>query len=502
MTRRGPVVAGLMLSMALAAMDATIVATAVPAIVRDLGSFSLFPWVIAIYMLTQAVCTPVYGRLADVYGRKPMLLIGASIFLAGSLVAGFAWSMPALIAARALQGVGAGAIQPITQTIAADIYPLAQRGRISALMSTVWGGAALFGPALGGLLSEFGLWRWIFLLNLPVGIAALAMVTVFLRESVERRPRHRLDLLGTVLMAAGVVAVMTGLQESAWWAVLLGLALLVAFFAWERRAAEPIVPPWIWRDRMLLGAFLGSGVIGIVLIAPALYLPTFAQGVLGAGAVAAGFALAAQSIGWPLAAASAHRIYLRYGFRNTAFAGLVLIAVSAVMFMLLTPASPVAYAAACAFVNGSGLGFFSISCLVGAQSVVGWERRGVVTGGVVFFRIAGGAVGTAVFAAVANASLLSSGAVASVDDVAESLNGPRAQAVRTALAAAVHNVFLAMAVMVALGVLAVLVMPRGGGRLPGTDAGTDVGTDAGAGTDAGGDGAADGERPAAVRPEG
>lgn len=461
MTRRGPVVAGLMLSVALAAMDATIVATAVPAIVGDLGSFSLFPWVIAVYMLAQAVFTPIYGRLADVYGRRPMLLTGTTIFMLGSLLAGLSGSMPVLIAARALQGVGAGAIQPITQTIAADIYPLAQRGRISALLSTVWGTAALLGPLLGGLLSELGLWRWIFLLNLPVGVAAVAMVTVFLREPVGRRP-HRLDVLGTTLLGAGVVAVMTGLQDATWWAVLLGLALLAAFLRWERRAAEPVVPPWIWRDRFLLGAFLGSGTVGMAMIAPALYLPTYAQGVLGAGAVAAGFALAVQALGWPLAAGLADRLYLRYGFRATALAGLVLVAVSAVMYVALTPSSSLAYAGACSFVNGFGLGLLSVSCLVGAQSVVGWERRGVVTGGVMFFRIAGGAVGAALFAAVANASVRSSGTVASVDEVAAALDGPRARAARAALAAAVHHVFLAMGVVVLLGVLAVVVMPRRG----------------------------------------
>ncbi|ACZ90255.1 MFS transporter [Streptosporangium roseum] len=458
MTRRGPIVAGLMLSTALAAMDGTIVATAVPAIVRDLGSFSLFPWVLAAYMLAQAVFTPIYGRLADVYGRKPVLLAGASIFLAGSLLAGVAWSMPALIVARAVQGVGAGAIQPITQTIAGDLYPLARRGRISALLSTVWGVSALLGPALGGLLSEFGLWRWIFLLNLPVGIAALVMITVFLRESVERRP-GRLDLLGGALLCAGVVAVMTGLQSSDWRAVLAGLALLAAFLRWERHVPEPVIPPWIWRDRALLGSFLGSAAVGMVLIAPTLYLPVYAQTVLGAGAVAAGAVLAVQSIGWPLAAAGAHRLYMRYGFRDTALAGLALIVVSTVMFALLTPASPLVYAGACAFVNGAGLGLVSVSCLVGAQSMVGWERRGAVTGGVVFFRIAGGAIGTAVFAAVANASLLSSGAVASVDEVGGALDLAAGEAVRAALAAAVHHVFLTMIVVAVLGVLAVLVMP-------------------------------------------
>lgn len=459
MTRRGAVVAGLMLSMGLAAMDSMIVATSVPAIVRDLGSFSLFPWVIAGYTLAQAVLTPVYGRLADIYGRKPMLLLGSSIFLVGSLLCGLAWSMPALIVSRVIQGIGAGAIIPITQTIAGDLYPLAQRGRISALLSTVWAVSALTGPALGGVLSELNLWRWIFLVNLPIGIPALTLITVFLREDVTRRAGHRLDVPGVLLMTLGVLALMAGLELRAWWAVAAGIAVLAGFFWWERRAAEPIVPPWIWTDRALLGVFLSSIVLGMILIAPSLYLPTFAQGVLGAGAVTAGFALAVQSIGWPIAASFADRLYLRFGFRDTALAGLVLLGCSGLMFLLLSEESSVLYAGACAFVNGAGLGLVSIAGLVGAQAVTGREERGMVTGGVVFFRNVGMALGTAVFATVAGAALLGSG-MASVDDAAAALTGADAHAARAALATAVHHVFLAMAGVVLLGVLAVLVMPR------------------------------------------
>ncbi|MEU6997999.1 MDR family MFS transporter [Nonomuraea sp. NPDC046570] len=458
--RRSVIAAGLMASMALAAIDGTIVATAVPAIVRDLGSFSLFPWVIAAYMLTQAVSTPVYGKLADLFGRRPMLLTGMTIFLVGSLLGGLAWSMPALIVARAIQGVGAGAIQSIVQVIAGDLYPLEERGKISGLLSSVWGVSALVGPALGGVLSELVSWRWIFLLNLPVGAAAVTLIVVWLRESVERR-RPRLDLLGTLLLTGGVIAVMLGLQAASPWPVALGVLTLVAFGWWETRAAEPLLPPWMWRDRVLLGSFLGSAVVGMVLVGPTVYLPTYAQGVLGAGAVLAGFALAVQSIGWPIMVSFSARLYLKYGFRDTALIGLALIGVSAVLFALMTPESPLLYAGVCAFVNGCGLGLVSVSMLVGAQARVGWERRGVVTGGVVFFRIAGGALGTAILAAVANASLASSlGGGASVDEAARALDGPGAQAVREALAGAVHHVFLVMGGMVVLGVLAVLILPR------------------------------------------
>lgn len=459
-TRRGPVTAAIMMAMALAAIDGTIVATAVPSIVRDLGSFSLFPWVISGYMLAQAVCTPIYGRLADVYGRKPMLATGMTIFLLGSVLAAVAWSMPALILARVVQGIGAGAIQSIVQVVAADLYPLEERGRISGLLGSVWGVSALVGPLVGGVLSELASWRWIFWLNVPVGAAAIATLVFFLHEDIPRKS-GRVDVLGGLLLASGVVGVMLGLQEGVWWAIAGGLAVLVGFGWWETRASEPLIPPWIWRERVLLGSFLGSAIVGMVLVGPTVYLPTFAQGVLGAGAVTAGFALAVQSIGWPISVSLSARLYLQYGFRDTALVGLGLILVSAVMFSLMTARSPLLYAGVCAFVNGSGLGLVSVSMIVGSQTTVGWERRGVVTGTVVFFRIAGGALGAAILAAVANTTLANHlDGRASVDEAVRALQGDHADAIRAALADAVHNVFLVMLGMAVLGVAAVLVIPR------------------------------------------
>ncbi|MFI6814989.1 MFS transporter [Nonomuraea sp. NPDC050328] len=458
--RRGPVAAGLMMSMALAAIDGTIVATAVPAIVRDLGQFSLFAWVIAGYMLAQAVCTPIYGKLADQFGRRPMLALGMAIFLAGSLLAGVAWSMPVLIAARVVQGVGAGAIQSIVQVIAADLYPLEERGKIAGLLSSVWGVSALVGPAVGGVLSELASWRWIFLLNLPVGVAAIVMISVYFREQVERKP-GRVDVLGAVLLAGGVVAVMLGLQQAAWWLIAVGVLVLGGFAWWERKAAEPLIPPWVWRDRVLLGSFLGSAVVGMVLVGPSVYLPTYAQGVLGASAVAAGFALAVQSIGWPISVSLSARLYLKYGFRDTALVGLTLIGVSAIGFSVMVPS--VLYMGVCAFVNGAGLGLVSVSMLVGAQNTVGWDRRGVVTGGVIFFRIGGGALGAAILATVANSTLAARlDGHGSVDEAARALErgGEGLDSVRQALADAVHHVFLGMLVITALGVAAVLIIPR------------------------------------------
>ncbi|WP_283133337.1 MFS transporter [Rhizohabitans arisaemae] len=469
MSKRGPVVAGLMLCMALAAMDQTIVATAVPAIVSDLGSFSLFPWVIAGYMLAQAVCTPVAGRLADMYGRKPMLLIGTGVFLVGALLGGLSTSMPMLILARIVQGLGAGALQPIIQVVAADLYPLAERGRITAILSTVWGVSALAGPALGGILSEYASWRWILFLNLPVGGAALLVLTLRLREPAQKRAEHRLDVLGMVLLILGVGSIMLGLQLMAYPLIGAGVALLVAFLFWERRAAEPVIPPWVWRDRVLLGSFAGSAVVGMTFVGPTVYLPTFVQGAIGAGAVAAGFALAAQSLGWPLAAGLSSLLYMRIGFRNTGLAGIALMIVSALMFLQADGSSSVLYIGTCSFVGGFGLGLLNVSTLVAGQSVVGWDRRGLATGTVVFSRIAGSAVGTAIFAAVANSTLadrltgpgVPPGTPASIDEVVEALQGGTGQEfVRQALTDATHNVFLTMIAISLTGLILIFIMPH------------------------------------------
>ncbi|MQA96182.1 MAG: MFS transporter [Streptosporangiales bacterium] len=482
---RRPVLIGLMAAVALAAMDGTIVAIAVPAIVQDLGGFSLFPWVFSAYMLAMAVTIPIYGRLADLHGRRPMLLVGTVIFLAGSLLAGFAWDIRVLIAARVLQGIGAGGIQPISQTIAGDLYPLRERGKVQAAFSSVWGVSGVLAPAIGGAFAEYVTWRLIFLINLPVGIAALIMVNRRLKESVERRT-HKVDVLGSSLLMAGVGLIVLGLLQggSAWaWGsapsvavFAAGVLALLAFGWWERRAAEPMVPPWVFGRRLLIGANLGSFAVGFLLIGIAAFLPTYATGVLGASALVAGFALAVQSVGWPIAAGLSARLYLRIGFRDTGLTGLGLILISGLLLATVDADSSLAFVAAASFVNGSGLGLLSASMLVGVQSVVGWERRGVVTASSIFARTLGSAVGAAVFGAVANSTLadwfhnaprgLGPGLPESVDEAGQALDGapglsPQVvEYVREGVALATHHVFLGIVITALLGIAAVLMTPR------------------------------------------
>ncbi|HET8528959.1 MAG TPA: MDR family MFS transporter [Gaiellaceae bacterium] len=482
--QRGRVLAALMLSIGLAALDATIVATAIPSIVRDVGGFSLFPWIFSIYLLTQAVSVPVYGRLADVFGRKPVLFFGIVVFLAGSVLCGAAWNMLTLIVFRGVQGIGAGAIIPLTTTIAGDLYRLEERGRVQGYISSVWGISSVVGPALGGLLSQYASWRWIFFLNVPLGIAALAMLQAHLHERVERRP-HRIDYEGVAVLTVGlslaILALLEGGVDWAWTSATSLLlfaaaaALLVGFVAVERRAREPVLPPWLFRRRMLVAGNLAGVAIGAVLIGQSSYVPTYAQGVVGVGPVLAGFAMATLSLGWPAASTISSRLYLRFGFRQTALLGSVFVIGGCLLFAAFVHEDSRLWRVAVAsFVTGVGLGFSSTAVIVGIQSVVGWNRRGVVTGANMFMRSIGSAVGVAIFGSIANTTLahrfahppaaLRGKLPSSVDAAAISFShGGRSPAAvaytRSALYAATHWIFWALVAAAALGLVAQLFLP-------------------------------------------
>jgi EmrB/QacA subfamily drug resistance transporter len=486
-SERGPVLAALMLCTGLVALDSTIIATAVPSIVRDLGGFSQFPWLFSIYLLTQAVTVPLYGKFADLFGRKPVMFFGIAVFLLGSVLCGFAWSMPALIAFRALQGIGAGAIQPMSMTIAGDLYTVEERAKVQGYLASVWGIAAVLGPTLGGVFSQYASWRWIFFVNLPLGAVAAFVLARRFHEKVSRRASHRIDYTGAALLTVGCSMLILGLLEGgvAWaWTSLpsvlifvVAVVLLVAFVLVELRTAEPILPLWVFRRRVLAGGSLAAFAVGALMIGLSSYVPTFVQGVLGTGALVAGFALAALTVGWPLAATFAGRIYIRIGFRDTALIGSSIVLVGAVLCALLPEHAHVWQAGAACFVVGLGLGLTASPTLVAAQSVVGWDRRGVVTGTNMFSRSMGSAVGAAVFGAIANATLadrfahppadLRGADLSGVDATSLVLGGqtPSGPAgigefVRASLYAASHHVFVSLVVVAALVGIAVAVMPR------------------------------------------
>ncbi len=482
-SERGPVLGAVMLTTALIALDSTVIATAVPSVVKDLGGFSQFPWLFSVYLLTQAVTVPVYGKLADVVGRKPVMVFGVVVFLVASVLCGAAWSMPVLIVARGLQGIGAGAIQPMGITILGDLYSVEERARVQGYVASVWGAASVLGPAVGGLFSEYVSWRWIFFVNVPLGIVALLALQRRFTEQVVRRP-HRIDYAGTTLLTVGCSLLVLGLLEggSAWaWSspaglLVLGGALvaLVAFVAVEARAVEPVLPLWVFRRRVLVGGNLTSLLVGVVLIGLSSYVPTYVQGVLGKGAVEAGLALGALTIGWPISAALSGKVYLRIGFRDTALLGTVLVVAGSVLTaLLLTEGASIAAVAGSLFVTGTGMGLTSAPTVVAVQSVVGWRRRGVVTGTTMFARAMGSAIGAAVFGAIANTVLahrfahptaeVAGRLPAGVDGASRALtgsNGAVVAFVRTSLYDASHAVFLGLLVIAVLLAVAVALMPR------------------------------------------
>ena len=476
----------LMTSMALAAMDNTIVATAIPQVIRDIGGFSLFSWVFSSYLLTQTVTIPVQGRLADQWGRKPVLITGTIIFLAGSALCASSWSMVSLIAFRGLQGIGAGGVQATVNTLAGDLYKLEERGRVQGWLSSVWGISAVIGPVLGGSLAQYASWRWIFLINLPVGASAVALLARYLHENVHRT-RHRIDVAGAAAIFVAAGSLIFGLVQGgvawAWWSVpsvtVFAVAVVAAAAAVlaERRAAEPIMPPWFWRRRVLSGSALAALGLGLLVIGPTTFLPTYGQTVLGLGAIAAGAVLGTMSIGWPLASAFSARLFLRVGFRDTQLIGAAICLVAVAAFLLAPDPAPLWQPVVETFLLGGGLGLLSVASIVGPQSTVSWGERGVVTGTVMFSRYLGQSLGAAIFGAIFNAALAASlhqapGAVTprlphQVGGIAAALTRPQAlgaaadRYLKAAIATATSHVYAALTVVAALTIVAVLLfMPR------------------------------------------
>ena len=410
-SERGPVLVSIMLTLSLVALDATVLATAVPTIVGELGDFALFPWLFSGYLLAQAVTTPLYAKLSDVYGRKPVILVGIGLFLAGSILCAVAWSMPALIVARAVQGLGAGAVQPMSVTIVGDIYSLAERARVQGYFASVWAIASVLGPTLGGLFAEWGIWRGVFVLNVPLCLLAAWMMVRRFHEDAERGTPS-VDYRGAVLLTAAltllVLAILGGGQAWAWdsaasiGAFTAGGVLLAAFCLAARRAADPILPGWVLTRRLLLTTTVVGLGVGAILIGLTSYVPTYLEGSLGVSPVQAGLALTTLTVGWPLTAGLAGRIYLRVGFKRTALIGAVLVLTGAGALLAVVHRPDIVTVAALCFVTGCGLGLLALPSLIAAQSSVDWDERGVVTGTHMFARSLGSAVGVAVFGAIAN----------------------------------------------------------------------------------------------------
>ena len=417
-SERGPILLALMLATFLIAIDSTILGTAVPTIVRELGGFDQFPWLFSIYLLAQAASVPIFAKLSDTFGRKPIMYAGIALFLIGSILCAVSWNMTALIVFRAVQGLGAGAITPTSMTIAGDIYTVRERAKAQAYLASVWAISSVAGPTLGGLLSQYASWRWIFWVNVPLCLIAAWILWRNFDERFERH-RQRIDYAGAAFLTIGLVLVVLGILEGgqawAWdsWQSLgcfgVGAILLVAFWIVERRVDDPVLPPWIFRSRIVVVTSLIYAGLGIVMFGLVSFVPTFLEETAAATPLVSGLAVAALTLGWPLRGAFAGRFYLRIGFRATTVIGSVLSLIGSGLLVLFALSPSIILTGVACFIVGLGLGLVANPSLIAAQSSVGLRRRGVVSGASILARSIGSSLGVAVLGAVANAIIAAQG---------------------------------------------------------------------------------------------
>jgi EmrB/QacA subfamily drug resistance transporter len=474
--------AGAIAGMFLAALDSTIVATAMPTIIGDLHGIDHYAWVFTAYLLAEIASIPLWGRLADMYGRKRIFLLGMVIFLTGSVFCGLSTSMLELILFRAVQGVGAGCLLPVAQTIVADLYTLEQRAKLSAVMSAVFGVSSVIGPLIGGFITDQLSWHWVFFVNLPIGIAAIVLVQAVMIEPLTERHRHRIDWLGMTTLLGWTVllvfALETGGRDYAWGsAVIVGsfvtsVILFVAFVIAERKASEPLIPSSLFRVPALRAASVIGIPLGMVMFAIISFLPLFVQVVLKSSATDAGRVLTPMMLAVVIGSAIGSPIVLRIGYRLMCVASFVGLLVGTVILSGVGVGSSKLEVTVAMVCIGTGMGFGFIATMLAAQNSVDLPRMGVATGLVNFTRQLGGVFGVAIGAALMLTTLTDRLAklFPHTHIKASSLLSPQAAAsfpaetqhlVRGAFSDALHVVFMAALVIAVVGMVTVALMPGG-----------------------------------------
>ncbi|WP_256107248.1 MFS transporter [Streptomyces sp. ODS05-4] len=403
-------IGALLLGMLLAALDQTIVSTALPTIVSELGGMDHLSWVVTAYMLASTAATPLWGKLGDQYGRKRLFQTAIVLFLIGSALCGLAQNMPQLIAFRAVQGLGGGGLMVLSMAIVGDLVSPRERGRYQGLFGAVFGATSVLGPLLGGLFTQHLSWRWVFYVNLPIGVVALFVIAAVLHIPV-RSTRHTIDYLGTFLIAsvATCLVLVASLGGTTWaWTspqiiglAVLGAVLLLFFVRTERRAAEPVLPLKLFRIRTFALVSVISFVIGFAMFGAMTYLPTFLQVVQGVTPTMSGVHMLPMVAGLLITSTASGQIVSRTGrWKVFPVAGTALTAIGLLLLHRLTPASSTAEMSAYFFVFGAGLGLVMQVLVLVVQNSVGYEDLGVATSGATFFRSIGASFGVAVFGTI------------------------------------------------------------------------------------------------------
>lgn len=489
--RRWFVTAGVLLGMFLAALEATVVGTAMPTVIASLGGLDRYSWVFSAYLLAATVTVPVWGRLSDLYGRRRLYLIGVALFLIGSALSGASQSITQLIVFRGIQGLGAGALIPLSLTINGDIYTLKERARMQGLFSGVWGLASILGPLAGGFIADHFTWRWVFYINIPFGLAAAAVVGVALVEP-RREEKPVIDYAGAAWLTLSVTLLLFALVETgdlAFLATPLMLAVVAGvvvfgflFVRAERRAVDPIVPFSLFRNRVVAVGSVTSFMIGASMFGALSFIPLFVQGAMGGTATEAGLLLTPFLLGWVVMAVVGGRLMLNIGYRPTVLAGLTVQVISFAFLATFGRSTPRWELLADMALMGAGMGLVMFSLLITMQNSVGRNQLGIATSLNQFSRSIGQTVGVAVMGTVMTISLsahladiqrtsgLRAEEVAKVVHNSSELIDPISRAhlktellkaMQTALAGALHNVFLTGAAFAVLALLSGFWLPAG-----------------------------------------
>lgn len=489
--RRVLVTIGVLTGMLLAALEATVVATAMPTVIASLGGFKIYTWVFSIYLLTSTVSMPIWGKLSDLYGRRRCYQVGIFVFLLGSALSGMSTTMTQLIIFRGVQGLGAGALIPLSLTITGEIYTLQERARMQGIFSSVWALSSILGPLLGGFITDHFSWRWVFYINIPIGLLAAVIIGVALIEPRREEKPPVIDIAGSLTLSIAIslllLACLQSHEQSRFFSMatmVTALLFLLAFVRAEQRAVEPLLPLGLFRERMFLASVFGNLLAGGALFGTMTFIPLFLQGVMGTSAIEAGSALMPLLIGWVSFSVVGGRLLLRFGYRPVVLAGMIALAIGLALLALMPATMGRIYIYASLFVAGMGMGLSMITLLIAVQNSVPRHQLGVASSSTQFFRNIGGAVVTAVLGALMSVSITNAVARMQAQIEQAGVGGEMARIVanpniffhpesrlavseaamrifRSALASGLHMVFVYSFFIAIFAVAAALLVPAG-----------------------------------------
>jgi EmrB/QacA subfamily drug resistance transporter len=461
-----------MLSLFLASMESTVVATAMPTIVGQLGGLEHYSWVFSAFMLASTTAVPLYGKLSDLYGRRKLYIFAMALFLLGSVWCGMATSMTALIFARALQGLGSGGVMPLAFILIGEMFTLEQRAKMQGLFSGVWGVSSIVGPLLGGFIVDQFSWHWIFYINLLPGTLAAALVALAWRDQHGHgQQRPTIDYAGAALLTIGVVMLLLGLMGSgpSSWGLIAGAVVLFVLLWWvERRAADPILPVSLFGDRLFSTATLHGVLTGWALFGSVSFIPLFVQAVIGTSATQAGVTLTPLLLGWVAASIIGTRLMLRVGYRRLGMIGTASLTIGA--FLMSQAGMNTGQSSLMVFLvlMGIGMGLSIPSLLIAVQTSVNRRQLGTATSTLQFSRSIGGTLGVSVMGAALSTRLASNLLAEGLDlelvrQLLDPLPGAEvviAEGARIAMADAMHLVFIIAFAAAVLAMITVLFTPR------------------------------------------